>query len=94
MAKQDDTQYWFKAKRYGWGWGFPQRPQGWAIFAVFLVIWFAALTWIASVVNNSEHFGVELTVFIAIVLLDITGLVYFSFKHGEPPKWRWGGKDV
>ena len=31
--------YWFRAKRYGWGWGLPLAWQGW----VFLVAWILAL---------------------------------------------------
>jgi hypothetical protein len=32
------VRYWFPAKRYGWGWGFPITWQGWAIFVGFLVL--------------------------------------------------------
>jgi hypothetical protein len=31
-----DPKYWFPAKRYGWGWGFPVTWQGWLALAVFL----------------------------------------------------------
>src|SRR5258708_30200028 len=34
-----NPQYWFPAKRYGWGWGPPTSWQGWTV----LVVWFAAL---------------------------------------------------
>jgi hypothetical protein len=30
---------WFRAKRYGWGWGLPCSWQGW----VFFLIWLAVL---------------------------------------------------
>ncbi len=39
-----DRRYWFRAKRYGWGWGLPCSWQGW----VFFLIWLAAL-WVAAV---------------------------------------------
>jgi hypothetical protein len=29
-------RYWFPAKRYGWGWGFPLTWQGWIAFLGFL----------------------------------------------------------
>ena len=32
-----DNNYWFRAKRYGWGWGLPITWQGWVVF----VVWFA-----------------------------------------------------
>ena len=31
-------QYWFPAKRYGWGWGPPQSWQGWLVLAGFFVL--------------------------------------------------------
>jgi hypothetical protein len=33
------NHYWFRAKRYGWGWGLPCSWQGW----VFFLIWLAML---------------------------------------------------
>jgi hypothetical protein len=35
----DEQKYWFRAKRYGWGWGLPITWQSWAV----LGLWFAAL---------------------------------------------------
>ena len=32
---QNATRYWFPAKRYGWGWGFPITWEGWLTLAVF-----------------------------------------------------------
>jgi len=29
---------WFPQKRYGWGWGFPFKWQGWAVLAVFIAL--------------------------------------------------------
>ena len=33
---QTEPTYWFPAKRYGWGWGFPSSWQGWVVFAAFV----------------------------------------------------------
>ncbi len=33
---QTERKYWFPAKRYGWGWGFPSTWQGWVVFAAFV----------------------------------------------------------
>lgn len=30
--------YWFPAKKLGWGWGFPVVWQGWVAFAAYLVL--------------------------------------------------------
>ena len=32
------TRYWFPAKRYGWGWGFPSAWQGRIVLAIFAVL--------------------------------------------------------
>ncbi len=32
------NDYWFPAKRYGWGWGLPSRWQGWVVIAIYAVL--------------------------------------------------------
>lgn len=34
----EKKNYWFPAKRYGWGWGMPCAWQGWLAFAAFWVL--------------------------------------------------------
>lgn len=38
-TNSENPRYWFRAKRYAWGWGLPLAWQGWA----FLVAWIIAL---------------------------------------------------
>jgi len=33
-----DNNYWFRAKRYGWGWGLPITWQGWVVFVVCTLV--------------------------------------------------------
>ena len=40
----NNKQYWFRAKRYGWGWGLPIAWQGWVVLSV----WFVAIAAIAK----------------------------------------------
>jgi hypothetical protein len=41
-----ESGYWFRAKRYGWGWGLPAKWQGWLILAVYVaLIIFGARVW-------------------------------------------------
>lgn len=74
--------YWFPAKRYGWGWGPPSRWQGWVAFAVY----FALL--IAAVVRYPppRH---PVAFIVATVILSLALMVVCWIK-GEPPRWRWG----
>jgi hypothetical protein len=77
------TDYWFPAKRYGWGWGLPQRAQGWVVLAVYAVA-LGALVWLLPPTRNELGF-------VASVLVLTAVLVLVCWLKGEPPRWRWGG---
>ena len=34
----DNPRYWFRAKRYGLGWGLPLTWQGWVVFVSWILI--------------------------------------------------------
>ena len=90
MAKVEEKNYWFRAKRYGWGWGLPQRWQGWLVFGIFALIWLTALAWLLPSDIDDEPAARDGIIFAVVLIADVAALVYFSFKYGEPPKWRWG----
>ncbi len=93
MSKEGNKTYWFRAKKYGWGWGLPLTWQGWLSFAVFVAIWFVALLTLLVIPEGSTSVPTKnITIFAIVIFLDVCGLVYLSFKHGESPKWRWGKK--
>ena len=75
----ETPRYWFRAKRYGWGWGLPCRWQGWAVLLGYLVS-----IVVSHVAVGREASGV-VTVVGALVLLLV------AMTKGEPPHWRWGG---
>lgn len=85
MRMPDQEQrYWFRAKRYGWGWGLPLTWQGWTVFAV----------WFAIVISVSRYLlprrmALHL-VFVLVMVLLLLGICYMK---GEPPRWRWGDQD-
>ena len=33
-----NNDYWFPAKRFGFGWGAPRRWQGWVVLAVYVLV--------------------------------------------------------
>ncbi len=80
-------RYWFPAKRYGWGWGFPNTWQGWAFLVPWMVVTISLVTWLASM---GDAF---LPVSIAVVLVAVALLILVCFLKGEPPRWRWGDKE-
>ena len=79
---QTKGDYWFPAKRYGWGWGFPITWQGWLVFAAF----FALLLLGIYLFPPRQSLAAFLLYVIALTVL-LVGVCWFK---GEPPRWRWG----
>ncbi|RPJ19622.1 MAG: hypothetical protein EHM26_07250 [Desulfobacteraceae bacterium] len=79
----NDKQYWFPAKRYGWGWGLPSSWQGW--IALFIFIATVALGF--YVFPPDKQLGLFLVYVGVLTVL----LVAICWLKGEPPRWRWGG---
>lgn len=79
----NQPSYWFPAKRYGWGWGLPQRWQGWVVLALFLVLVCTGI-FIFSPREQPLQFYTYVAVLVAL-------LVAVCCAKGEPPRWRWGG---
>jgi hypothetical protein len=77
----DPERYWFRAKRYGWGWGLPLTWQGWLV----LIAFFAAMAGSALLFlpGRTDSFLACMTVLTLI-------LVAVCYAKGEPPRWRWG----
>ena len=74
--------YWFPAKRYGWGWGVPSTWQGWIV----LLLYAAALLVLAVVcppaVNPLAFSGWMIGLSVVLVIV--------CWITGEPPRWHWG----
>ncbi len=77
----DDARYWFRAKRYGYGWGIPVTWQGWAVLGAYLVVILAPL----ALGGAAGATGSLVALVIATPLL-----VWVGYRKGEPPAWRWG----
>jgi hypothetical protein len=75
-------RYWFRAKRYGWGWGLPLTWEGWVVITVWLCVL------VAVVPSLHEHRHVlDQFVFIVGMVAVLCGVCYWK---GEPLRWRWG----
>lgn len=79
-----ERDYWFPAKRYGWGWGPPVTWQGWSVLAVYLG------TILAGVLIFPPH--ISPVHFALVVLVPTVVFVSVCYATGEPPGWRWGDK--
>lgn len=77
-----DSRYWFPAKRYGWGWGFPTTWQGWVVLIGYFVF-LAVGAWVLPPNVYPQYFSVWVAA--------MSGLLLGVCKlKGEPPTWRWG----
>jgi len=83
--RDDDRRYWFPAKRYGWGWGFPVRWQGWLV----MIIWTAAI-----IIGSLKLAPRNQTIFLGFMVIMIVALIGICYATGEPPSWRWGRDDT
>jgi hypothetical protein len=80
--------YWFKRKRYGWGWT-PSTWQGWLVLAGFLVV-----VWVNFMrfdIQPGTH-GTLPVEFILETIFLVAALLYICWKKGEPPRWQWGNR--
>lgn len=76
----EDQRYWFPAKRYGWGWGFPRTWEGWTV-----ILAFTAVVLIVAIAGGGAVWRMPVILLATIVVLVI------CLKKGEPTRWRWGG---
>lgn len=77
--------YWFRAKRYGWGWGAPLTWQGWLVLAAFIGLF--ALGFLMFPPGSALAY---LLVYLAVLTALLAAVCWAT---GEPPRWRWGSGD-
>lgn len=81
--------YWFEAKRYGWGWT-PASREGWLI----MLAWILAIVYISSKAESVARAGGDVLMKITLPIGILTALLLvICYKTGERPSWHWGDKD-
>jgi hypothetical protein len=78
----DQQKYWFPAKRYGWGWGFPAAWQGRVVFGIFFL-----LVGAGAVILLPQHNPVAFVAYCVLLCILLVAICWFK---GEPPRWRSG----
>ncbi len=81
-------RYWFRAKKYGWGW-WPSSWEGWIVSAVYIF-----LVFICSLINAPQSFSEKyllLTILPGVLALSIIFII-ICYITGEKPHWQWGDK--
>ncbi len=79
---RSEKAYWFPAKRFGLGWGFPVTWQGWATF----IAWFGVVVGAGLRFMPASPFA-----FLTIVAVATALLLFVCYLKGAPAGWRWGG---
>lgn len=84
----DETKrYWFKRKRYGWGWT-PVTWQGWAVLiAAIAAPVLVAFTFPA---DPEQPTLFQKILFGCSIVYSIASIVLANYFRGPSPKWRWG----
>jgi len=80
----DPRKPWFRAKKYGWGWGAPLTWQGWLVLGIYCALVVAGSLQFASTHDKS------LIIYFWLLTLLLTAICWLT---GERPRWRWGDKD-
>ena len=77
--------YWFKRKRYGFGWT-PATKEGWIVISIYLALVFGGSALLTS--NPKDLAGAA--AFTAFMVVATIGLIIITYIKGPHPKWRWG----
>jgi hypothetical protein len=80
---------WFRAKKYGWGWGLPLTWQGWLVLLGYILF----LVWdLHRTINSPSFVSDAIMGFSPDLVMATLIFIFIAYLTGEKPKWRWGGK--
>ena len=81
MTSRTDRKYWFRAKRFGWGWGAPTSWQGWAALIAYLVLVVAGIPLVQATRGDLAYAG--------YVVVCTATFVVLCWLRGEPAGRTW-----
>ena len=81
------TEYWFKRRRYGYGWT-PVTWQGWTVVIGYLVVVIGGALTLVNVPDG--QITKDVGIFFVIIAVATVALIRISVTKGPKPKWRWG----
>ena len=80
-----ESNYWFRAKLFGWGWGLPVAWQGWLTLLLYFAL-VALAVFLLSPTKYGNGFFLSAIAGLSLILVAVCWL------KGEPPRWRWGSR--
>lgn len=83
----DKKLYWFKRKRYGWGW-VPVSWQGWILVGLYLLIIIGAGLAFLTTPSSALEVGLFILFFVAATF----NFLKIALSKAPEPHWRWGRK--
>lgn len=80
-------RYWFKRRRYGWGWT-PVSLQGWMSLLIYIFVVVSAGFVLPPKPQqpSTSQLACFFTIFFSATIL----LIVLCHKKGPKPRWRWG----
>lgn len=85
-----EPSYWFRAKRYGWGWSLPASWQGWLVLGLYVLLSIGGALGLLPLLTADPL--LYLVAFLAYIGLLSVLLFLICLWKGEPPHWRWGNR--
>ncbi|HET8690289.1 MAG TPA: hypothetical protein VFL81_02540 [Candidatus Saccharimonadales bacterium] len=83
------SRYWFKRRRFGWGW-IPATWHGWAVLAIFILVGILGAVITLPADKSLSASWQQISSFLLIFVLDLTLFIHIAVHHGPKPHWRWG----
>lgn len=81
-------RYWFKRRRFGWGWT-PVTREGWLVIVAFMI---ALVGGAVLVGDRMEESGWWMAAWLTWAAAWVIALLILTARHAPPGKWRWGRK--
>jgi len=80
-------KYWFKRKRYGYGW-VPCSWEGWLFISVAVISISLCTTFLFS--RYEEPTAEMWAIYWGVLIAHFVVMLAVTYMKGPKPKWRWG----
>lgn len=82
------ARYWFKRRRFGYGWT-PATREGWLTLVLYLTAVLGGAMVLGTLTTNSPPPWMAAIYLLTVLVLTVVFLA-ITITKGPKPKWRWG----